>query len=491
MIAQRGLPMRRLRPVPQRTARRPALVLAAVAVLIAALPVLGHGLGGAPLAEDETSLAIAVQRIEGRSSAGEEDDASAVADDARSSGAADPALAELVAIAPRLIGSSELSLRSTGVLAGALALALLVDLGERLFATRVGVLAAALLIALPTGRRLLGRELGVEPYVLLASVVALLGIRRTGEKRAAALVAGLAGGFTIVLSGPTGFWVVLMALLWLRGGQGLTPRSAASVVGCALGVVLAIAGGLAIARGSLAGLGTQFAAHLVAIGTTGRPRVADLARGGEDLLPILPALVLGWRLLPSRWRESSGVRFATWWLGLAAIARLLGGPTSPAYAALVLLVAAVAEWGLEHARRPAVIGVLAAGGVIVLVLTAVRAPARAAESLDRWAAREAGRFVGRVIPDQRRIAAQTDVGGRIEFYANRPIERLASGASVGSEIDYVVLDRSRLRAAKPVPNRSDRRPIDRGTTASHLDLRSIAEFGGWTVARCAPAQQAP
>ncbi|MFM8410356.1 MAG: hypothetical protein ACKOCT_08760, partial [Alphaproteobacteria bacterium] len=74
-------------------------------------------------------------------------------------------------IAPLALSSSERNLRLPGVVAGAAAVALAVVLGERLYATRVGLLAAGLLLLLPAGPAILGARLAVEPWFLCAMLV--------------------------------------------------------------------------------------------------------------------------------------------------------------------------------------------------------------------------------------------------------------------------------------------------------------------------------
>ena len=72
----------------------------------------------------------------------------------------------------QVLGTSEFRLRTLGVVVGCAALGLVVWLGERLFSTRAGVVAAVVLMATEAGRSLLGTELGVEPFYLLVMLMA-------------------------------------------------------------------------------------------------------------------------------------------------------------------------------------------------------------------------------------------------------------------------------------------------------------------------------
>lgn len=442
--------MRRLRPVREPSTVRYERGVVAFGAVVLGIVILCHRLGELPLAEAEAPLAIAIRE--------------------HASGAPSPvpalvspvtATVALAGVAPRIWGEDELDLRLTGALSGALALALFAHLGGRLFDARAGALAAILLVALPAGRLLLGRELGAEPFVALTSLTALLAIWQLEHRRAAAVLAGVAGGVTIALGGASGLWLPVLAIGWLRLHRGLTWGSLGAVTGYAAATLAVAALAVALFAGR-----TSFAPLVDAarVPTSFRPIAAAC-----DLLPLLPLVLLGLRLMPPGWTSSKPIRFVGLWLVLALLACLAGGAIAPVYAGVVLLVAAVVEQALEIASRraAAVAVVLALGGAIVLTLA--RARAEAGEVLDRWAVRESGRFVGRLIPADERIAAGDRVRARLAYYGNRQVERLGEALTAGADIDYVVLERTLVQHHDP--------------NAPLPPLRSIAEFGGWAVAR--------
>ena len=99
--------------------------------------------------------------------------------------------------------------------------------------------------------------------------------------------------------------------------------------------------------------------------------------------------------------------------------------------------------------------------------------------LDRWAIREAGRFVGRVIDSDRRIAASAPAARRFAYYGNRPVEEIARVEVPVPTPDYVILRRADFRELRERRSEQDRNaarpPVPR--------LKRVAEFGNWVVAR--------
>ncbi|MBU6283290.1 hypothetical protein KGQ64_13685, partial [bacterium] len=143
----------RLEPIASERRARFRLTLPTILLPFLVVVLLGRGDRiRAPLDEREADLALASQPARWM----------AAGPLARSSAAWTPAATALCSIAPLALPSTERNLRLPGVAAGAAATALAVVLGERLWATRVGLLAAGLLLLLPTGRSLLGARVGIE-----------------------------------------------------------------------------------------------------------------------------------------------------------------------------------------------------------------------------------------------------------------------------------------------------------------------------------------
>jgi hypothetical protein len=468
--------MRRLRPVREHRAVRYERGVAVFGAAMLGALILCHGLADLPLAEAEAPLAVAMRE--------HTVDASGPLPGLVSPLTATVALA---GIAPRIWGDDELDLRLTGALGGALALALVVHLGGQLFATRVGALAAFFLVALPAGRLLLGRELGVEPFVAVTSLATLIAIWQLEERRAAAVLAGVAGGATIALSGVSGLWLPAMAIAWLWLGRGLTWGSLAAVTGNTVATLVASAIVLELFARQLS-LAPLFDPGHVPGGF--RPLLA-----AWETLPLVPLFLLGLRLMPPGWTSNRAIRFVALWVVLALLARLAGGPVVPAYLGVMLLVAAVVEWSLECASRRTAAATVALSLVCAIVLTRARARADAGEALDRWAVRETGRFLGRVLPTDKRVAASDRVRARLTFYGNRQVERLGQPLPGDGEVDYVVLEHSRVRRSGEGDGASSSDAAKRGSAlgepaAALAPLHSIAEFGGWVVARVGPAATA-
>ncbi|MEW6271781.1 MAG: hypothetical protein AB1689_21065, partial [Thermodesulfobacteriota bacterium] len=333
----------------------------------------------------------------------------------------------------------------------------------------VGLLGAVLLLALPTGRRLLGTELGVEPFFLLAMLSSLLAIRGMPEARIAAVFAGIASGVAIAVGGVDAAWLPIMALAWLRLHQGLNLRSAGVVVGTtALGAASALLGGWLLA--------SRGATLVPSVGSLSflddallRPRSA-----ARELLPLAPPLLIGLWTVRLEWWRSVPFRFLFLWLGLAALSWAVTGAAVGAYVALLFLVAAIVLLGLEHADRRWSLPACGVAAGIAFALWRTSPASSEAQAIDRWAIREAGRFVGRVIAPDRRVAASPRAAHRFTFYGNRAIEPLAGEPSLDG-LDYVIVPRDDFRVLRD-PGEGPRR-------SAPARLKRIAEFGGWVVAR--------
>lgn len=415
-----------------------------------------------PLAESEAPLAIAV-RYPTRGLA----DAAAVTD-----GAAATAVAS---IGSSVLGTSEFQLRSLGVVVGCAALGVLVWLGERLFSTRAGVLAAVILIGTEAGRSLLGTEFGVAPFYLLAMLLALGSIRNLSFDRASLVRAGLAGGAAIAFVGPSATWIPVMSIASLRSLRGLTWRS----FSIAVGTTLAAAASIALVSGLALGV-----APLPALSVL--PPVRDSIVGfGLDttqMIPILPLVLLGLRNVPKRWRRQGSPNFLRSWLVIATGALLLFGAFAPLWVALAMALAVVSSWAVARATRPQVTAAVATCTALGLWLGSFESSSGGFD-IDRWAVRETGKFVRRNLDAGSKVGAPDAARSRLSYYATRSIAPLDAASAELEGLDYVVLDR---KVVDPGPSRSDTR-LPRELELRGHRLRIVAEFGSWMLARVDPA----
>ncbi|HZR80235.1 MAG TPA: hypothetical protein VFD92_03980 [Candidatus Binatia bacterium] len=459
---------RRLRPVRSHRRVRFRFTWPTLVLPILGLVLLARGDGvRAPLAEREAALAIAAQPSRGHL---------AQMDVEERTGTWTPATVAAVSAAPRLLSSGEFHLRLPGLVSGAIALGVAVVLGERLFATRIGILAAALILALPPGRRLLGAELGGEPIYLAAMLTALAAIRDMSEARASAIVAGVASGIAIAIGGRDGLWLPVFAVLWLRMNHGLTARSFAIVVASALASValVTVAAELWLGRWAspAASLPAQLAAPQLA-----RTRATDVEIFWSTL-PLLPVAALGAASLPSGWTTNESLRFIVVWVLVAAASFALGGSPLPAYVAVLYAAAMLAVWGMERSRRTTSIAAVAL--CAALAAATLRLPRAASEerALDGWAVRETGRFVWRTVPLERRVAASPAVQKRLAYYGRRPVDSLDDAGGLAGA-DYVIVTREIMRESQ----RGTREATSGSRPGRPPRLRMIAEFGPWIIAR--------
>jgi hypothetical protein len=461
------VPLRRLRPVSARRGLRltlAALLLPAVGIVVLtqADPVRR------PLTEEEARLAVAMSPRGSTLSA---------APAMRPAGVPSTAAVALARIGPTALGGSELALRFAGLIAGALALGATVRLGERLFATRVGVIAAVLLLAVPTARTLLGTRLTVDPFFLLPMLVCLASIRNLARAKVSIVYAGIAGGVAIAVVGAGALWLPALVLIWLHHLRGLNRSSFAAVIGWTAGAAL-LAIGLAVVFlgvGSRAGGPSLFPAAVV--GEVSPRRLA------ASFLPFLPLALLGAWHLPPNWTRSESLRFIAWWVVVSGAGAILTGSLVGAAIGILFFGAALAAWAFDRAPRSLSWGGAALAGLLIAVLPPGASHPRGG-ALEPWAARETARFVKHVLPSERRVAAAEGAARRIAFYSQRDVAALRSASDLRG-VDYAVVDRAAMRALGGKPNAVGRR-LAVGPTSMWV----IAEFGPWIVARIEPPEDA-
>jgi hypothetical protein len=417
-----------------------------------------------PLAEDEATLAFAMRPSGPVQIA-------PVSVDATPSASA----VVLARVGPILLGGSELALRFSGLVAGALALGATVRLGERLFATRVGVIAAALLLAVPEGRAALGTRLAIDPFFLLPMLISLASIRNLARAKASIVYAGMAAGVAIAVGGAGALWLPVLALIWLRRLRGLDARSFMAVVGWTAGAAL-LTIGLAIAVSGRPTSGDELS--LASTVASARVSLAALALG---MLPILPLAILGASHLPPQWTRSESLRFIGWWVVVSGAFALVSGSILGPAMGVLLFVAALVAWAFDRAPR-----LLSWGGAVAaaLLFTILPGSSPRTGALEPWAARETARFVKNVLPSERRVAAVDGAALRIAFYSERDVGTLRTDLDLGGA-DYVVVDRSAVQSLG-----GQLLPEGRDLVVGATSMRVIAEFGPWIVARIEPPEEA-
>ena len=410
-----------------------------------------------PLAEDEATLAVAMHPFGSTHPTAhrafhEAPTAAAVA---------------LARIGPSLLGGSEFALRFAGLVAGALALGATVRLGERLFATRVGVIAALLLLAVPAGRAMLGTQLTVDCFFLFPMLVSLASIRNLARAKSSLVWAGVAAGIAVAVAGSA-------ALRLLRPGSHLAPapprldwRSFASVIGwMAVAAVVVIAAAIAsVPRGD------RGEAPLLSAAV---PAEVHSRTSLAACCPILPLAILGASHLPPTWSRSESLRFIGWWVLVSGASDLLHRIGRRPGDRVLFFVAALVAWAFD--RAPRTLSWAGAAAVAILFSVLPTGSPRVA-GLEPWAARETARFVKNVLPSERRVAAAEGAARRIAFYSQRVVASLGRGADLEG-IDYVVVDRATLRTLGGKPPSEERWLAIGGNS-----MRVIAEFGPWIVAR--------
>jgi len=461
-----GSRRRLLQPV--RSRRRLPLTLATLlAPALGLLALVGVDSIRGPLAEREAALAVAIRPPDGA--------------DASLAGLPrpEPTSIALAGLGPRLFGGSELSLRAAGLAAGAISLGAAVRLGQRLFATRVGVLSAVFLLATPAGRGALGTRLGADPFYLFALLVCLSATRNLARSRRSLAHAGAAAGAALALVGPAALWLPIATGAWLRRLHGLDRRSLARLL-----VWTAAPAVGATALAALA-VGADAPAHLAEMLVRPAPAPGpSLAEIGWSLPALLPLAALGVWHLPQRWTRSESLRFLFWWAVLSAANAALTGSTLGATLALLFFAAALAAWALDRAPRRHALVAFALAAIASSWAPGAARPARS-HRLEAWAARETGRYLRHVVPRGRDVAAVPTAAGRLTFYGHRPVARLGPSNPDLRSIDYVVLDAAALeRLGAAVEEHGHR------VRTEHASLRILAEFGPWIVARVEGASEA-
>lgn len=452
---------RKLRPTRPRRHRGLRLSIPGVALPLLGLLVLIQASSlRSPLSESEAPLAIAV-RYPTRGLAAESPPPQSAAATA------------VARVGGNVLGTSEFRLRALGVFVGCAALGLLVWLGERLFSTRAGVLAAVVLIATPAGRALLGTEFGVEPFYLLTMILALGAIRNLSNERRSLIHAGIAGGAAIALVGPSATWIPMMAVLWLRRLRGLTWRSFAIAVAVpvATAVVFAVLSGLALGVAPL-----PLPASLPPPGMS----IVEFSLEALQLIPFTPLVLLGFWNVPKAWRRQGSPRYMSRWIFLTAAALLLFGAFSPLWVALSMVLALASSWAVGRAQRAPIAAAVGASVALGLVFNSFGGQAPGFD-VDRWAVRETGKFLRRNLDATSVIGAPPAARSRLVYYATRTIAPLGADAPDLGGLDYVVVDRSKVDGVSPAAGATSRPP--REFTLYGHRLQVVAEFGSWILAR--------
>ena len=459
---------RRLRPIPTQKRARFRVPLVALVVPVLAFAILARGDAiRAPLGEREAALAIASQPQRGHLS---------MIPPAERGGSWTALTLALTSMGPRLLSTDEFHLRLPGVLAGSAALGAAVVLGQRLFAGRIGFAAAVLLVALPATRPLLGGQLGADPFFLFTMLIALAAMRDMSRVRVAATYAGVAIGASLALGGGDAVWLLAVAIAWLRFNQGLNRRSFLAVVGTAIltAGLAALCGQLWLMRGSTSALAFPFRGM--------RPQLSDAlvpVNLGRSLLPLAPLAVLGIAVLPPGWSQNRSLRFTGLWLLFSLTSAALGGSFAPAYVAVLFFTAMLAVWGLERARRLASAAAVAAAAAAAVAVFGLPSSTMSDAALESWAVRETGRFVWRMIPADRPVAAASGARQRLSYYGRRPVEPLDPAAAAASSADYLVLPELAFRGLLGAQGRG----AARSAAPRDGSLKMIAQFGPWVVAR--------
>jgi hypothetical protein len=206
-------------------------------------------------------------------------------------------------------------------------------------------------------------------------------------------------------------------------------------------------------------------------------------RAAAQLLPLVPLVLAGVLSMQRTWWSSESFRFLLLWVVLSTGSWIVTGTAAGALMALLMAAAAIALLAVEHTRRLIAIPACAIALGIGLGMWRATPQASDRQLLERWAIRETGRFVGRVIDAERTVAADVGAARRLAYYGNRRIEALPRGSAPASDVDYVVVRRDEFQALRdPVAAT----PGDAAHDGSPARLKRVAEFGGWVVARFSP-----
>ena len=448
---------------PRRGPRLPLTLATFLVPLIGMFIILNIAPVRSPLGENEASLALAVRHL---------GDANFMNHPAEASQTATSVA--LTALGRTIVGSSEFQLRIFGLLAGIAAMAVLLRLGERLYSTRVGILAVILLFATPSGRDLLGAQLSITPFYLLTSCLALRAIRVLAISRLAGLYAGMAIGASFALVGYPALWLLLFTAIWLRRLRGLTMRNSLQLMGVTaataagvwlLSVGTLIAYGHPIGQAIESGLG----------GTRSHEPLGDVVPGLLVFLPLIPVVGLGISFRPSGWRWQGSPRFLAIWLSCSLLELVLTGQWSSMFVALCVAIAVPCIWAIENASRKNA-ALTFAVSVAVLLVVATLAPGQIAHrSHERWAARETSRYARRLVPIGVPIRTAPELRNRIAYYGRR--QTLPPDTSDRTRTPYILLERASLTGMDQDV------PLPRELVLENTPTRIVAEIGPYVLAK--------
>ena len=451
-------------PAKSRRGPRLPLTLATFLVpLIGLIVILNIAPVRSPLGESEANIALAARHLSENSSAW--------------SLAQTPLTATavaLVSIARSIMGSNEFQLRILGLLAGIVSMSVLLRLGERLYSTRVGILAVVLLFATPSGRGLLGAQLSVAPYYLLTTFLALRAIRVLAISRMAGVSAGVAIGASFALVGYPALWLLLFAALWLRRLRGLTFRNSLLLMSITLLTTATIS---MLAVGILVAYGSSLNAAL-AVGLGGIPAAQDpvaFLLGLLVFLPLLPVVALGVLVRPTNWQWQGSPRFVGLWMICALLEFLLAGQWSSLFVVLSVAISIPCIWAIENTSRKHATVTLAGCLVVLLGVFALGPGETARRSHESWAARETGRFARRLVPVEVPIRTASSVRNRIAYYGRR--QTLPPDISNTTPTPYFLLERTSLtQMGRDVP-------LPRELLLEGIPTRIVAEIGPYVLGK--------
>jgi hypothetical protein len=448
---------------PRRGPRLPFTLATFLVPLIGLFVILNIAPVRSPLGESEASIALAVRHLSDHAAPSTLGQAPLTT----------TAIA-LATLARSIVGSNEFQLRILGLLAGIVAMSVLLRLGERLYSTRVGILAVVLLFATPSGRDLLGAQLSVAPFYLLASFLALRAIRVLAISRLAGVYAGLAIGASFALVGYPALWLLAFTAIWLRRLRGLTARNSLMLMIVTLfstASISMLSVGILVAHGS-------HLSHALAMGAGGVPTAqnpGNFLRGLLVFLPLLPVLALGVAVRPAGWQWQGSPRFVGIWLFCALLELLFTGHWSNLFVSLCVTIAILCIWAIEHASRKNALLALALSLSVLFVVLAVAPDENARRSRESWAARETGRFTRRLVPIEVPIRTADAVRNRIAYYGRR--QTLPPEISDLRQTPYILLERTSLTQMDQDV------PLPRELLLDGTPTRIVAEIGPYVLGK--------
>ncbi|HAC81900.1 MAG TPA: hypothetical protein DCG06_16500 [Deltaproteobacteria bacterium] len=448
---------------PRRGPRLPLTLATFLVPLIGLFVILNIAPVRSPLVESEASLALAVRHLSDHPAS------SMIAQ-----GPLTTAGIALAAMGRSIVGSNEFQLRILGLLAGVAAMSVLLRLGERLYSTRVGILAVILLFATSSGRALLGAQLSVAPFYLLTSFLALRAIRVLAVSRLAGVYAGMAIGASFALVGYPALWLLLFTAIWLQRLRGLTFRNTMMLMAVTL-ISAAILSLLSV--GILVAHGSQLQDAL-AMGIGGFPAAQDpvsFLLGLLVFLPLLPVVALGIAFRPADWQWQGSPRFIGIWLFCSLLEVIFTGQWSSLFVGLCVSIAVPCIWAIENVSRKNAFFALGVSVSILLVVLALSPGEIARRSHESWAARETGRFTRRLVPIDMPIRTTENVRHRIAYYGRR--QTLPPVIADPTQTPYILLERTSLsQMARDVP-------LPRELILEGTPTRIVAEIGPYVIGK--------